>query len=308
MSSNTINVHSTSHAEFVPEIWAARGLNFMWEESGLVRVVNKDFSTELLNQGDTVNVPVYGNLTAKTKTADSQITLQTVAGKKVAVVLDFHKEVSFIVEDVLSAQASTSVIDGYMRKAARALVDDIVTTIATEYANAGLSTGDGSTALSEDTVLAARKALNGIYAPKTDRYFFVQDMTPLLKLDRFTAADKLNDGSSIRAGDLMGKIHGFTVMEEVRLVDLTGSAGAVHNLAMTPDGVLLVSRALPLPPPQTGVIGTVLSLNGLTLRVLMTYNPNYLGTQITVDILYGVKVPNESTTGYVAPLVDVMSS
>lgn len=67
---------------------------------------------------------------------------------------------------------------------------------------------------------------------------------------------------------------------------------AYYNLALVPDALILAMRGLPTPPPETGVRGTVIRdpISGLVLRVLYSYNPSYLGTQVTLDVLYGVKL------------------
>ncbi|HEY9077426.1 MAG TPA: P22 phage major capsid protein family protein [Anaerolineaceae bacterium] len=67
---------------------------------------------------------------------------------------------------------------------------------------------------------------------------------------------------------------------------------AYYNLAFVPDALILAMRGLPTPPPETGVRGTVIRdpESGLVLRVLYSYNPSYLGTQVTLDVLYGTKL------------------
>lgn len=67
---------------------------------------------------------------------------------------------------------------------------------------------------------------------------------------------------------------------------------AFYNLALVPDALILAMRALPTPPETTGVRGTVMRdpVSGLVIRVLYSYNPSYLGTQVTLDVLYGTKL------------------
>lgn len=63
------------------------------------------------------------------------------------------------------------------------------------------------------------------------------------------------------------------------------------NPAFNRGAYMLASRALPDPEPGTGVRAATVRDpdSGLVLRVLYSYNPSYLGHQVTVDVLYGVK-------------------
>jgi len=67
---------------------------------------------------------------------------------------------------------------------------------------------------------------------------------------------------------------------------------AFYNLAFVPDALILAMRSLPTPPETTGVRATVMRdpVSGIVLRVMYSYNPNYLGTQVTLDMLYGAKL------------------
>lgn len=311
MSTNTINKSAGSHADFVPTLWVARVLNFLWGESPLLRAVNKDYTKEVKTQGEAVNIPVLGNLVSNAKVVDSPVTKQTPQGKKVQLVLNYHEEVTILIEDILAAQSSTTLLDKYMVKAAEALADKIVSVLAAQYANAAFTVGTNTTELAELTLLETRRNLNDMHASRRGRFMFVKDAAPLLKLERFTSADKVGSAASMRAGEIDGFIHGFRIQEEIRLVDLataSGASGAVHNLAMTSDGMYLATRDLPLPKRGTGTVGGRQQLNGISVRVLLSYDHDYLSDKLTLDVVFGVLVPNESTTGYNAPFVDVKTS
>lgn len=314
MSTNTINKSAGSHADFVPQIWSARVFKKMWEESPLLRAVSKDYSAEVAQKGDTININYISDLVTHPKAADTAVTKQTPAGSKVPLVLDYHEEVTILIEDILEAQSNVTLLDKYAGKAAEALVDKIVAVLAAQYANADASmvVGSNTTELDELTILEIRRKLNDLHAPKSGRNLFVKDATPLLKLERFTSADKVGSASSMRSGEIDGFIHGFRVQEETRLIDhatASGAAGAVHNIAMVGDGLVLAMRDLKLPLPGTGAIGYRQAWNGISLRFILSYDTDFLADKLTVDAVFGVLVPNEtSVTGYVAPFVDVKTS
>lgn len=63
-----------------------------------------------------------------------------------------------------------------------------------------------------------------------------------------------------------------------------------YNFAFHRNAVALVTRPLALPMQGTGARAGVASYNGLSMRVVMTYDGNKQGTLVTVDTLCGVKV------------------
>lgn len=314
MSVNTINKSSGSHSTFVPQVWSARVFKRLWMESPLLRDVNKDYSREVAQQGDTININFISNLRTYSKLADTAVTKQTPAGAKVPLVLDYHEEVTILIEDILEAQSNKQLLDKYAGKAAEALADKIVSVLAAQYANAasGMVVGTNTTEMDELTILQTRRLMNDMHAPKSGRRMYVKDATPLLKLERFTSFDKVGSAEAMRRGEIDGFIHGFRIQEDIRLIDhatASGAAGAVHNLAMTDDGLLLATRDLALPKAGTGAVGYREAWNGISLRFLLSYDTDFLADKLTVDCVFGVLVPNEvSVTGYKAPFVDVKTS
>lgn len=63
-----------------------------------------------------------------------------------------------------------------------------------------------------------------------------------------------------------------------------------YNLALHRNALALVTRPLVLPRPGTGAVGSVVSYNGLSVRVVMSYDGTKQGTLVTVDMLYGTAV------------------
>jgi len=68
----------------------------------------------------------------------------------------------------------------------------------------------------------------------------------------------------------------------------TAPAIAAAQVAQTVGGKN-ASRGLPLPPPGTGALGTVMTdpVTGLTMRMVTSWNPSIGSMQITLDLLYG---------------------
>ena len=88
----------------------------------------------------------------------------------------------------------------------------------------------------------------------------------------------------------IGKIKDFFVFRS-QYVPKTGNAPLnTHNLAFAKDAIGLVVRRLPQPLPGTGAIAEYAELGNFGMRVTMSYQPNTLSQQFTVDVLYGCAV------------------
>src|SRR6202140_3181878 len=88
----------------------------------------------------------------------------------------------------------------------------------------------------------------------------------------------------------IGKFKDFFVFRS-QFVSKTGSGPATtHNLAFTKSAIGLVVRRLPQPLPGTGAIAEYAELGNFGMRVTMSYQPNTLAQQFTVDVLYGPAV------------------
>jgi len=83
----------------------------------------------------------------------------------------------------------------------------------------------------------------------------------------------------------VGKLKDFFVFRS-QFVSKTGSGPvSTNNIAFAKDAIGLVMRRLPSPLP-----GTYAELGNFGIRVLMSYQPDTLAQQFTVDVLYGCAV------------------
>lgn len=297
-------INATNQATFIPEIWAARALGFLHQNAVMPRLVNRNWENEVASYGDTINIPTYGSFTVKDKAPGVSVELQNATSSTIAIVLDQHKEISFIIEDVAKAQANISIMDGYIEKAMITHANAIDSALLLAgYASlpAANRFGDASSAFSEANLLLARRFLNGNEIPYGNRSLVMKDFAPLLVIDRFTRADAIGNGQAIQTG-LVGTLHGAQCWEDPRVWELGSSPVGVHNLYFHRDGITLCTRPLPSPEPGTGVKAYTAQLDGIGLRVLYGYNMMALGYQITIDILYGIKV---ISTDYLTEIVSV---
>jgi hypothetical protein len=152
----------------------------------------------------------------------------------------------------------------------------------------------GGTAIAEPAIDAAETALfNAKVAAAEAKYLVVSGdaYSQLRQIARFSEYGTAGD-AGLRAliDGSVGKIKDFFVFRS-QFVAKTGSGPVTtHNLAFSRSALGLVVRRLPQPLPGTGAIAEYAELGNFGMRVVMSYQPNTLAQQFTVDVLYGIGV------------------
>lgn len=153
-----------------------------------------------------------------------------------------------------------------------AVADNAVVTLydpGTVNEAAGYDAGyDGAIAYDGVTVAAqvGQVVAFGTYSASQDLYTVIGVGTGTITLDRPLVA-AIADGDAVFLGPPGG-----------------------YNLAFHRNAIALVSRPLALPMPGTGARAGVANWNGMSMRVVITYDGNKQGHLVTVDTLLGVKV------------------
>src|SRR6476659_3567482 len=156
---------------------------------------------------------------------------------------------------------------------------------------ANSAVGTPGSPITEAIIDAAETALFLAKVPPTQQKFMVVDAATYStwrQIPRFSEFQTAGD-SGLRSivDGTVGKIKDFFVFRS-QFVPKTGSGPVTtHNLAFTRDALGLVIRRLPQPLPGTGGIAEYAELGNFGMRVVMSYQPNTLAQQFTVDVLYG---------------------
>lgn len=265
---------------------AAESLGKLKSNTVLARIVNRDYEGEVATRGKVVQIPFRGALSVNDKAANTAVTLQSPSDSSVSVTLNKHKEVSFLIEDPARAMASYDALTGYMGDAVLGLAEAIDGDIAALYS--GLSqTIDATSGLSEAHFRVAQRYLNAAKAPQTSRWAVLhQDAYYEAQgIEKIVNRDYRGDEASAALRDgYLGKFCSFDVVLDQNVKTATSR----KNLFIQRDAFVLVTRPLPVAPDGLGVVQTVMSEDGIGIRVTMRYNADHLGMQVTVDVLYGV--------------------
>lgn len=290
---------TTSVAQyFIPEIWANVALEVLRNNIVLARLTPVDSAiTGSFSVGDTLHIPYPGTFTANDKAEGSPVTLQTPSGSsEVTVALNKHKEVSFLVEDVVNAQTNQNIMSRYSEAAVVAIAEVIETDLWALYSGFTHSVGTTGTDLTAASIRAARKQLNVQKAPMANRALVVspKDEISILGDSTLQSFFAFAQNAGVREGS-MGRVYGFDLYMSQLVPVVAGTPPSTKNLALVGGGngaLVMAMRPFATIPEGIGVrVATVRDPeSGLMIRVIMAYNPSYLGTQITLDVLYGVKM------------------
>ena len=288
-------ITSANLASAIVKLVAADALPALMGNLVMGNLVTRDYEAALANAGDTVNVPIPPVMTANNIAEGGTVQPQNPNLGNAQIVLNTHAEATFTIPDVTKALAVPGLLKMYMQPAMVALAERVESDLLNLYSqftfNAPLGAGD--TPLTEATVDAAETALFKAKVPAAEPKFLVVGAgaySDLRQIDRFTEAYESNDTPSplIQSGTL-GRLKDFYVYRS-QFVQQTGSPATTNNLAFTRPAIGLAVRRLPRPLPGTGAIAEYAELGNFGMRVLMSYQPNTLAQQFTVDILYGCGV------------------
>ena len=285
------DITTTSSAAFIPQIWANTALEILRNKVVLAKLVTRDTDLAAFQQvGDTLNIPYPGAMVANDKAANGNVTLQVPTSTTTTLTLNKHKEASFILEDRANAVVNQDVISRYLDASVIAIAEQIETDLFATAITATNTVGTYGTDLSAATIRSARKLLNDNKAPQDGRALIVSDKDEIALLGDTNLQNYFawSQTQGLREGSI-GRLYGFDVYQS-QLVPATGSAPLnTKNIAMAPGAILLAMRSLPPVEAGTGALSAVATdpVSGLAVRVTRAYNANVLGSQVTVDVLYG---------------------
>jgi N4-gp56 family major capsid protein len=288
MGLGTNHVTTTTAATFIPEVWSDEIVAAYKKSLVMANLVKKmSFKGK---KGDTVHIPVPARGTASAKTAGSQVTLIAATEGEIVVPINNHFEYSRLIEDIVEAQALSSLRSFYTDDAGHALAKKVDTTLIqlaraarggnaanADYAGGIIgSTGAAYTAgtsnaanIADAGIRAAIQLLDDQDVPMDGRSLVVPPVArnSMLGINRFTEQAFKGNGSTLMNGEF-GDIYGVKVYVSTNCDTASGNTASDRvALMFHRDWAVLVE--------QIGV------------RSQTQYKQEYLGTLFTADTLYG---------------------
>lgn len=289
-------ITSANLANAIVKLVAADALPALVGNLVMGNLVNRDYEPVLAQAGDTVNIPIAPTLIANNLLEGGIVQTQNPNIGNAQIVLNTHAEATFLIPDVTKVLAVPDLLQLYMQPAVVAIAQKIESDLLGLYASftANTPVGTAGTAITEAAIDTAETALFQAKIPASEHKFLVVDAatySALRQIDRFSEFQTAGEAGLRAVVDgTIGKLKDFFIFRS-QFISKTGSAPiTTHNLAFTRDAIGLVIRRLPQPLPGTGAIAEYAELGNFGVRVVMSYQPNTLAQQFTVDVLYGTAV------------------
>jgi N4-gp56 family major capsid protein len=286
MGLGTNQVTVTTAATFIPEVWSDEIVAAYKKNLVAANIIKKmSFKGK---KGDTVHIPAPTRGDASAKAANTQVTLIAATEGEKTVSINQHWEYSRLIEDIVEAQALSSLRQFYTDDAGYALAKKVDSTLiqlgrstnggdGTAAYTGAYSGADGTTAytgtagaLTDAAIRRTIQRLDDSDVPMDGRFLIVPPSTrnTLMGIARFTEQAFVGEsggGNTIRNGEV-GNVYGIPVF-------VTSNADA----ATDGDRICLLGhKDFAVLVEQMGV------------RTQTQYKQEYLGTLFTADVLFGV--------------------
>jgi hypothetical protein len=211
-------VYANDNTALNPTLWARYSLAVLESTMVAANLIYRDFENEIGKFGQTVNTRKPSGFTAKRKTDSDQVTVQDATLTNIAVTLDQHPHVSFMIADGEESLAMESLIEIHLMPAMIALAEMIDSAILGQYARflrlgqvaGGL--GGLTTSNYKEYLAALGEVFDENKAPTTGRTLIVTPAIKRLILSNSAFTTPLNAGAqgetALRTAAL-GEIFGF---------------------------------------------------------------------------------------------------
>ncbi len=254
---------------FIPEMWAQESLALLEENMVIASLIHRDFNNQTAQYGDVVNTrrPRAFPITRK-HDDDPVCRMDAMEINNIAVPLKNQFYCKFTIRDGEQSMSYNDLVAVHMAPAMAAIARAMDLSVYEEMVAApALNRLSASSAV--NGCIDARYALNDAKCYPDNRSII---LTPEM------------DVELCRRGILGGnepKVVGFNHATDASIP----TSVAFHREAAT-----LITRPMQLPLAFSGLRAAAAHYNDLSVRVTMSYNAAYAGTDVTIDTLCGVAV------------------
>jgi hypothetical protein len=271
----------TQGANFIPELWAEPIYKFFKRQNKLRGSVD-DYSSMVTGQGDTIHIPKIALKAAVLKVKSTIVDFSTGAqAGKVDLSIDKHYVVPELFEDIALIQSNFELISKYTRMMGESIARQVDENMWDELD--GFQTRQDLSANNTFAANDLETTLANLYAA---------DLEPnmcSMAVNRLILADIMHPSSGVasyfvRADAVAGS------GQELK----TGAVGLVYGMDV------FYSNAISIATDNDKSVGAVYVPSACVfaaqqdVRVQADYSIDYLGTKVTADIIYGMKLLDES--------------
>ena len=274
MATATDFIDVTSAAAFIPELWATSVLAARENKLVYANLVNRTFEKEM-RKGDTLHVGSIGNLAARSKTANTAITYETIVETNTDILVNTHEYAAIAVESIIEVQANRDMLAAYSGKLGYALalsVDDVLAGLVDNFTQ---TVGTWAVENEWDDFIRADQYLNDADVPMEGRAITLSPAANagMMKHDRFLSSDYgfvHGDGPPTTMLERSYRKSLLSIYPIYMSVNVEGTNAAGHD-----NGVF-----------QKESLALVMQL---TPTVRHMYDIDYFADKVAVENLYGTK-------------------
>tara|TARA_R110000744_G_scaffold332547_1_gene437992 strand:- start:388 stop:1284 length:897 start_codon:yes stop_codon:yes gene_type:complete len=274
----------TTDQHFIPEIWAD-GIYKYFDRKTVFRGLVDDYSALVSNKGygDAINIPEMSLITATAKSAGSDVSYDATATTTTQLALNKHNYVAKLFEDIALIQSEADLVAKYSRMMGEALARQVDADIWAELDglndSQALSADDTLTASVFESALATLGEadipyMDGECAMVVNPTLFADILNPSAGIAQyFIRNDAVGEGNRGLRSGMVGSLYGIDVY-------MSNTVATGGNASVIP-GAIFHKSACAFASQQE-------------VRVQSEYSIDALGTKVVSDLLYGVKLIDDS--------------
>jgi len=277
-------VTTTTDQHFIPEIWMD-GIYKYFERKTVFRGLIDDYSAVFggAGFGDVLHIPEMSIVSASDKSAGSDVSYDATVTTETQLTVNKHKYVAKLFEDVAQIQSNADLVSKYSKMMGEALARQVDTDIWAELdglnQTQALSADDTLTAAVFEAALATLGEndipyMDGECAMVVNPTLFADILNPSAGIAQyFIRNDAVGEGNRGLRSGMVGSLYGIDVY-----MSNTVSTGGTSS---TIPGAIFHKTACAIAVQNE-------------VRVQSEYSIDALGTKVVSDLLYGVKLIDDS--------------
>ena len=257
---------------FIPEIWSPLAIVAREQQLVFAKLVDRKFENGL-SYGDTIHVPGVTDLAARSKSANTAITYETVTESNTDITIGTHKYAAIAVESIVKVQNNRDQLQLYAGKLGYALGLDVDDTLAGLPDNFSQTVGTLAAENTYHDYLRAIQYLDDANAPAESRYFVISPAAEvgLMKADIYTNNDySMLHGEGRNTALEFAYVSSFLNIPVYKSTNVEGSNSAGH------DNTLFQKEAIAL----------VMQMNP-TMHSM--FDIDYFADKVAIEQLYGTQ-------------------
>jgi N4-gp56 family major capsid protein len=287
----------TEASNFIPELWSDEIIAAYKKNLVLAQFVRKmSFKGK---KGDALHIPNPSRgLAAQTKAENTAVTLQNLSQSEIVVNLNQHKEVSYLIEDIIEVQGLPTLRKHYTDDAGYAMAKDVDDALWALVKSLGDGDGSDYTHSRSFQFNTSTGVLEAYDADGTADIGAFSDVGFRRAIQYLDDADQPMDGRVfVVPPSLRNALMGTARYTEQAFVGDVSAGNTIRNGEVGNLYGIPVVVSSNCPTLESGVKGALLAhkdwavhVEQMSVRSQTQYKQEFLATLFTSDMLYGTKV------------------